>query len=137
MRNTCPLSFPSGDRIAIISNGSLLCCGSFEFLRRRFGRGHRLTLVTATKSERHPSNASRTITVTAEIEATDHAPTPSDHSPFPSLTEDDRTDRISQFIQVECLPSVATLYLLSKGQLTRLIHSVVEIDCIISYLSSG
>ncbi len=39
-----------GDRIAIISQGSLICCGSFEFLKHRFGQGHRLTLLT-TSSE--------------------------------------------------------------------------------------
>ena len=37
----------SGDRIAIIANGSLRCCGSFEYLRNRFGQGHKLTLVRA------------------------------------------------------------------------------------------
>ena len=36
----------SGDRIAVIANGSLRCCGSFEYLRKRFGQGHRLTLVS-------------------------------------------------------------------------------------------
>lgn len=34
-----------GDRIAIISQGKLLCCGSFDFLKGRFGRGHHLTVV--------------------------------------------------------------------------------------------
>ena len=34
-----------GDRIAIISQGSLLCCGSFEFLKHQYGRGHHLTIV--------------------------------------------------------------------------------------------
>lgn len=36
-----------GDRIAIISKGNLLCCGSFDFLKGRFGRGHHLTVVTS------------------------------------------------------------------------------------------
>ena len=35
-----------GDRIAILSQGSLICCGSFEFLRHNYGRGHQLSLVT-------------------------------------------------------------------------------------------
>lgn len=35
-----------GDRIAIISKGKLLCCGSFDFLKGRFGRGHHLIIVT-------------------------------------------------------------------------------------------
>ena len=40
-------SSPSpGDRIAILSQGSLICAGSFEFLRHNYGRGHRLSLVT-------------------------------------------------------------------------------------------
>lgn len=34
-----------GDRIAIISNGGVRCCGSSLFLRRRFGNGYYLTLV--------------------------------------------------------------------------------------------
>lgn len=61
----------AGDRIAIISNGSLLCCGSFEYLKHRFGHGHRLTIVARSQSERRPSLASRTFTVTADVEETD------------------------------------------------------------------
>ena len=61
----------TGDRIAIISNGSLLCCGSFEYLKHHFGRGHRLTLVTKTQSERRPSIFSRTFTVTADVNEND------------------------------------------------------------------
>lgn len=34
-----------GDRIAIISKGSLLCCGSFDFLKHHYGRGHHLNMV--------------------------------------------------------------------------------------------
>lgn len=43
-----------GDRIAILSRGSLICCGSFEFLRHNYGRGHQLSLVTRPTSS-HPS----------------------------------------------------------------------------------
>lgn len=39
-----------GDRIAIISKGNLLCAGSFEFLKGRFGRGHYLTVVMNRRS---------------------------------------------------------------------------------------
>ena len=35
-----------GDRIAIISKGELLCCGSYFFLRNRFGKGHQLVIAT-------------------------------------------------------------------------------------------
>lgn len=59
----------AGDRIAIISKGSLLCCGSFEYLKHHFGSGHRLILV---QNDRRPSAASRTLTVTADIEETDN-----------------------------------------------------------------
>ncbi len=38
-----------GDRIAIISKGRLLCAGSFEFLKGRFGRGHYLKVVVKGK----------------------------------------------------------------------------------------
>lgn len=62
----------TGDRIAIISKGSLLCCGSFEYLKHHFGHGLRLTLVTRAQSERRPSLSSRTFTVTAEVEEQDH-----------------------------------------------------------------
>lgn len=34
-----------GDRIAIISQGKLRCCGSSLFLKKCFGRGYYLTLV--------------------------------------------------------------------------------------------
>lgn len=34
-----------GDRLAIISKGKLLCCGSFDYLKGKFGRGHHLTVV--------------------------------------------------------------------------------------------
>ena len=33
-----------GDRISIISNGKLQCCGSPLFLKRRFGKGYFLTI---------------------------------------------------------------------------------------------
>ena len=33
-----------GDRISIISNGKLQCCGSSLFLKRHFGKGYFLTL---------------------------------------------------------------------------------------------
>ena len=34
-----------GDRIAIISQGKLCCCGSSLFLKARYGSGYYLTLV--------------------------------------------------------------------------------------------
>lgn len=34
-----------GDRLAIISKGKLLCCGSFDFLKGKFGSGHHLAVV--------------------------------------------------------------------------------------------
>jgi len=34
-----------GDRIAIISNGQLCCCGSSLFLKSTFGEGYHLVLV--------------------------------------------------------------------------------------------
>jgi len=33
-----------GDRIAIMSKGELITCGSFFYLKQRFGKGHVLTL---------------------------------------------------------------------------------------------
>ena len=34
-----------GDRIAIMGKGKLICCGSSEFLKDRFGVGYNLTIV--------------------------------------------------------------------------------------------
>jgi ABC-type multidrug transport system ATPase subunit len=36
-----------GDRIAIISHGKLICCGSSMFLKKRFGNGYYLTLAVS------------------------------------------------------------------------------------------
>ena len=33
-----------GDRIGIMANGTLLCCGSSLFLKHKFGVGYRLTI---------------------------------------------------------------------------------------------
>ena len=44
-----------GDRIAIISQGSLLCYGSFEFLKHQYGRGHHLTIVLSEGMGQHNS----------------------------------------------------------------------------------
>lgn len=41
-----------GDRIAIISHGSLCCLGSSLFLKNQFGSGYYLTLVKASDSDR-------------------------------------------------------------------------------------
>lgn len=44
-----------GDRIAIISQGKLLCCGSSLFLKSQYGNGYYLTMVkdgsTGTENE--------------------------------------------------------------------------------------
>ena len=76
--------FP-GDRIAIISQGSLLCCGSFEYLRHKYGRGHRLTLVTRSLEEHKSPEPPRSFTVTADIEDVDSdLPADSTDQPHPS-----------------------------------------------------
>lgn len=40
-----------GDRIAIISNGQLKCCGSSMFLKNNIGDGYHLTLVKSAPEE--------------------------------------------------------------------------------------
>ncbi|XP_075241054.1 phospholipid-transporting ATPase ABCA1-like isoform X2 [Convolutriloba macropyga] len=40
-----------GDRIAIIANGQLQCCGSSIYLRRKYGSGYQLTLAREVKPE--------------------------------------------------------------------------------------
>ncbi|XP_030640902.1 phospholipid-transporting ATPase ABCA1 [Chanos chanos] len=47
-----------GDRIAIISQGKLCCCGSPLFLKARLGTGYYLTVVKREVESRTPSNAS-------------------------------------------------------------------------------
>jgi len=42
-----------GDRIAIMSKGELITCGSFFYLKQRFGKGHVLTLAKSS-SPLHP-----------------------------------------------------------------------------------
>lgn len=90
----------TGDRIAIISQGSLLCCGSFEYLKTKFGRGHELTLVTSTQSDRRHSTSSRTFVVQADVEETDQVATRENHSPLPPIGMEDAVDRITNFIKV-------------------------------------
>lgn len=89
-----------GDRIAIISKGSLLCCGSFEYLRHHFGRGHRLTLVSKVQSDRRPSAASQTFTVTADVEG-EHTDVSSPPQAVPDvrLSEEDIDLELTSFIQ--------------------------------------
>ena len=41
-----------GDRIAIISKGELITCGSFFYLKQQFGKGHVLTI--ARQTQRNP-----------------------------------------------------------------------------------
>ncbi len=61
-----------GDRIAIISQGSLLCCGTFEYLKHRYGHGHRLTLVTKCPEDSISTKTSHTFTVVADVEHVDY-----------------------------------------------------------------
>lgn len=92
--------FSLGDRIAIISQGTLLCCGSFEYLKTRFGRGHELTLVTNTQSDRRYSTSSRTFVIQADVEETDQGSLVENHSPVPPIAMEDAIDRITNFIKV-------------------------------------
>lgn len=92
-----------GDRIAIISKGSLLCYGSFDYLKHRFGKGLRLTLVTRAQSERRPSVSSRTFTVTADVEEQDHTDAPNpvlipDEQPFDESIDTETTGFIQSII---------------------------------------
>lgn len=45
-----------GDRIAIISKGELLCCGSFFFLKKQFGKGHQLVVAQQQSGEEVPGD---------------------------------------------------------------------------------
>ena len=89
----------TGDRIAIISQGSLLCCGSFEYLKHRFGHGHRLTFVIKSCSDYSLSLPPRTFTTNAENEQVDHVT--SHHSPamdYECFT-DDTEQKLTTFLQ--------------------------------------
>ena len=48
-----------GDRIAIISQGKLCCCGSSLFLKSQYGNGYYLTLVRQTEEEEEAMDAER------------------------------------------------------------------------------
>lgn len=48
-----------GDRIAIISQGQLKCCGSSVFLKRKFGSGYYLTISKKETSEAEHENVVR------------------------------------------------------------------------------
>ena len=48
-----------GDRIAIISQGKLQCCGSSLFLKGHYGNGYYVTLTKKTPGER--PDAARTV----------------------------------------------------------------------------
>jgi len=45
-----------GDRIAIISEGRLCCCGSSMFLKKQFASGYYLTLVVADSERLRQTN---------------------------------------------------------------------------------
>lgn len=46
-----------GDRIAIISQGQLKCCGSSLFLKKKLGSGYYLTLVRKDGTESTPERS--------------------------------------------------------------------------------
>ena len=48
-----------GDRIAIISQGKLCCCGSSLFLKSQYGNGYYLTLVRQTEEEEEAMDEER------------------------------------------------------------------------------
>ncbi|KAL0281552.1 UNVERIFIED_CONTAM: hypothetical protein PYX00_002501 [Menopon gallinae] len=56
-----------GDRIAIIGNGKLQCCGSSVFLKNNFGRGYYLTFESMVRSDRRCRTISGKGSETAEI----------------------------------------------------------------------
>lgn len=89
-----------GDRIAIMSQGSLLCCGSFEYLKHHFGGGHRLILV---QSDRKQSLSSRTTAVTAideePLESAEATSPSTDDCIQPSLRDNRDESAITNFVQ--------------------------------------
>ena len=83
-----------GDRIAIISQGSLLCCGSFEYLKHKYGRGHRLTLVAKGQEEVLLAKP-HTFTVVADVEHVDSDLTEERSSATPSSADQSNTPHLS------------------------------------------
>ena len=79
-----------GDRIAIISQGSLLCCGSFEYLKHKYGRGHRLTLVAKGQEEVLLAKP-HTFTVVADVEHVDSDLTEEGSSAMPPSADESNT----------------------------------------------
>jgi len=66
-----------GDRIAIMSDGSLRCCGSSLFLKNRFGVGYNLTLVKKMKS----SNSQAVLNPVFQQEDEEKSTPPTDFTP--------------------------------------------------------
>jgi len=58
-----------GDRIAIISEGQLRCCGSSMFLKKQFASGYYLTLVIADSERRQQITGSTDDTVANGIDS--------------------------------------------------------------------
>ena len=67
-----------GDRIAIISQGRLCCCGSPLFLKARLGTGYYITVVKKEGLETRPANSA----------SAHKLPPPTKVNPHPSLNSD-------------------------------------------------
>ncbi|XP_074655833.1 ATP-binding cassette sub-family A member 2-like [Tubulanus polymorphus] len=90
-----------GDRIAIISNGQLKCCGSSLFLKSTFGEGYHLKLVKKPVEEDLRSTVSDTLSQDSATLLNLHR-----KMSFVSLcTEDKATDFITKYVSTAYLHS--------------------------------
>ena len=61
-----------GDRIAIISQGRLRCCGSSLFLKSRFGSGYYMTVVKAETNATAEDKTDKSLASLSEIKVIRH-----------------------------------------------------------------
>ncbi len=65
-----------GDRIAIMSKGSLKCCGSPLFLKSKYGNGYSLVITKKKNYETEKSSQQETPSIKEKIEIENSSPNP-------------------------------------------------------------
>ncbi|XP_071097331.1 ATP-binding cassette sub-family A member 2-like isoform X1 [Haliotis cracherodii] len=101
-----------GDRVAIINNGQLKCCGSSIFLKNSIGEGYHLTVVKEEPTE--DNQDADTSCDELEVENTHHQP--------PKLVSPCKEAKVTEFIQ----KYVPTVYLVSESK--RELHYILPFE---------
>nr|CAD7402680.1 unnamed protein product [Timema poppensis] len=118
-----------GDRIAIIANGNLRCCGSSMFLKNKFGSGYYLTLEHSLSKNKEPQVDESAVTQNGWVEGVN---SPSDIDYRNSSGVATVTQFIKSFIPVACLHqhrgSELVYVLPSRENIEQLEHLLEELD---------